>query len=296
MLQGYLRPRSIEEAIDILDQYEGKARVIAGGTDLALQLKSKEMHLAALLDLSVIDELRYIVEEGGKIKIGALTTHTDLAESSILHTEAPMLSRAASSVGSLQIRNVGTVGGNIVNAQPAADTAVALLALGARATIVSGTGKREVPLEQLYLAGGGTALDPTREILREISFDSPGYRRGGGAFGRFSKRKAMVLPVFNVAAVLWMKSDGLAFKDVRIVMAPVALVPFRARAAECYLIGKSPDEANFKQASFLAAEEAKPRDSYFRGSAGYRKHIAAVMVMRTLDEAWKTLLNRGWRE
>lgn len=294
MLQKYYRPRSVEAALEILQEYQGRARIIAGGTDLVLQLRSKNEYPAALVDLSAVDELRYIVaEEDGKIKIGALSTHTDLAESNILHALAPLLSRAASSVGSLQIRNVGTVGGNIVNAQPAADTAVVLLALDAWVTIVSVTGKRQVPLEQLYLPGGGSALDPAREMLQEISFVSPWVKRGGGASGRLGKRKALVLPVFNVAAVLHQQECGFALDSARIVMAPVALMPLRARAAESYLAGKVPDETNFKEAAFLAAQEARPRDSVFRGSSAYRKHIVEVLVRRTLCEAGETLPGKG---
>lgn len=295
MIGKYFKPASLEEALSILDDFQGKARVIAGGTDLVLQFMHKEIVLDAVVDISFLKQLRYISEDGGKVRIGALSTHTDLAESPLLQKKASLLSDAAGSVGSLQIRNVGTVGGNLVNAQPAADTAVALLALDAAAKVVSFSGEKQVPLADLYRPEGGSTLDSRREILTEITFSPLGESKAAaGVFGRLARRKAVALPVFNTAVVIRSEVDQNSLSDARIVMGPVDRLPFRAREAEQFLRSSFPAEDIFRQAACMAAGEANPRDSQFRGSAAYRKKLAQVMVFRALVSAWNMILrNRG---
>jgi len=289
MFSQYYRPQSIGDALSILEMHEGRARVLAGGTDLVVQLNRREIAFEAAVDITAINEMRYIREEGGKIKIGALATHTDLAESPLLHKNAPFLADAARSIGSLQIRNVATVGGNIVNAQPGADTAVTLLALDAVATLLSPAGTRQVPCSELYHPGGGSTVNPAREILAEFSFYPPLYSGGSGSFGRVARRKALALPVFNTAVVL-RASSKTRLDDVRIIMAPVAPIPFRAREAERVLLNNTLDENTFREAAAVASREANPRDSVFRGSSAYRKKLAGVIVCRTLAEAWENML------
>ncbi len=293
MYDNYYQPASLEEALSILEENRGRARVVAGGTDLILQLHNREVSVRLLVDLTRITQLRQIGEENGLIKIGSLATHTDVATSPLLQSSVSFLSEAAGSIGSLQIRNVGTVGGNIINAQPAADAAVALLALDAVCKVVSATGEREVPLAALYRPEGGTTLDPGREILTEIFFASPGKQGGAGAFMRLARRKAVSLPVFNTAVVLWPGEKKKSLSAARIVMGPVARVPFRAREAERVLTGNSASEECFRQAAQAAAGEARPRDSHFRGSSLYRKKLTQVMVFRALVKAWDNFEKRG---
>lgn len=288
MFRKYYRPKNLSEALAILSDYGGRARVMAGGTDLIVQLSRGDISFDAVVDITRIKELRYIIEEDG-IKIGALATHTDLSESILIKQKAPYLAEAAGEVGSLQIRNVGTVGGNIVNAQPAADTAIPLMALNAVATIVSATGARQLPLEKLYHPDGGTMLDPTCELLTEISFHSPKDMGGNGAFGRVAKRKALALPVFNAAVVLLPSINKDGIKDARIVMGPVARFPFRAGKAEKLLEESPPEENIFREAAITASHEAQPRDSVFRGSSVYRKKLVQIIVYRNLIKAWKDM-------
>jgi len=296
MFKRYYRPSTLEEALSILEDHQGRARVIAGGTDLILQLQQRELSMEALVDITAVEQLRYIRKENGLLKIGALATHTDMARSPLLKEEASLLAEAARSVGSLQIRNVGTVGGNIVNAQPAADTAVALLALDARAKVISAAGERQLPLKELYRPEGGKALDPTSEILAEFSFAPLKKGGGGGAFVRLARRKAVALPVFNAAAVLWTEENNKnILAGARIVMGPVARIPFSSQEAEKVLTGNVPGEDRFREAAARAAGEAKPRDSYLRGSSAYRKKLAEVMVFRALTRAWENLQNGGVR-
>ncbi len=292
MYRAYYRPKSVAEALALLQEGGGRARVLAGGTDLMLQLKKGELSCDAVVDISGVKDLRYIREEGGRLYIGALSTHTDLAESALLEKEAPLLAAAARSVGSLQIRNVGTVGGNVVNAQPAADTAVPLMALKAVATIVSPAGVRQVFLDDLYRPEGGVKLDPTCELLTEFSFVSPRAAGAGAAFGRVARRRALALPVFNTA-VLLVPGAGRAFlTEARIVMGPVARLPLRARQGERVLLEQGAGEEIFLQAAAAASLEAAPRDSVFRGSARYRKKLARVIVYRTLLQAWENACSR----
>jgi len=289
MFKAYFKPASLEEALSILEDYKGKARIIAGGTDLILQLMNKEILLEALVDISHLRQLRYIREENGQVKVGACSTHTDLCESPLLQEKVPLLSEAAGSVGSLQIRNVGTVGGNIINAQPAADTAVALMALNATVKVVSPSGEKQMPLEELYSPAGGSTLNPCREILTEIAFAPLLKNKAGGAFERLARRKAVALPIFNTSVVIWSEENKKTLTQARIIMGPVALVPFRAKKAEEALRGCFPGRESFLRAAELAADEAKPRDSRFRGSAAYRKEAARVMVFRALTKAWDIL-------
>ena len=292
MFQKYYRPENPAEALAILAEYGGRARVLAGGTDLMVQLERGELSFEAAVDITAIKELRYIREEDDRIKIGALSTHTDLADSPLLRLKAPFLSDAARSVGSLQIRNVGTVGGNLVNAQPAADAAVPLLALDAVVTVVSPEGARQIPLDELYLTQGGTMLNPGRELLTGFSFCPPCDRGGGGAFARVARRKALSLPVFNVAVVLIPHPDANgAISNARIVMGPVARIPFRARDGERVLLSNLPGESTFLEAAEAASCEASPRDSVFRGSGAYRKKLAAIIVYRALTLAWQSMLS-----
>ncbi len=296
MYKEYYRPGNVGEAQSILAKYKGKARIMAGGTDLILQLKAKTVLCDAVVDISSLEELRYITEDddGCRIRIGPLSTHTDLAESNLLKQKCPFLCEAAISVGSLQIRNVGTVGGNIINAQPAADTAVPLIALDAECRIVNNNSNHTRQLIELYRPEGGTTLDPTSELLTEISFLLP--PGAGSAFGRASRRKALVLPVFNTAVVLVPTADWKSITEARIVMGPVARIPIRPKEAEKQLLTGSPGEELFRKAAVLAASEANPRDSAFRGPAAYRKQLAEVIIYRTLKNAWEGSIENKERQ
>ncbi len=290
MFQKYYKPDNLLEALAILDGYGRRARIIAGGTDLVVQMHKGEICCDAVVDITAIKELRYIDEENGKIKIGALVTHTELSESKVLRQKASLLSEAARSVGSLQIRNAGTIGGNIINAQPAADTALPLMALDAKVKIASPKGIKQLEFNQIYQPTGGTAIDATSEILTEISFYPPVNIGGCGAFSRVARRKALSLPVFNAAVVILLSDDKNTIKDSRIVLGPMDRVPFRAKFAENILLNKLPSETIFRQAADMSATESKPRDSVFRGSAAYRKQLARVIVFNTLLKAWNNIV------
>ena len=282
MWTEYLSPASVEEALDILKSHQGQAQIIAGGTDLTLDFKDQIREVKCLVDISGIRELGKIEQDGDNIKIGATVTHRQVASSKLIQEQALVLTEAVLAIGSPQIRNQGTVIGNVVNAQPAADAAVALFALEAKAEITSLNGKRLVPVEELYQAVGVSKVDSTAEIVTALYF--PSLRNNqGSAFMRLAQRKALALPMLNVAVVITVQDDH--FEEARLVVAPVAPIPFRSRKAEAVLSGSPIGLDAINKAAELAASEAEPRDSDLRGSAEYRKEMVKVLVRRALEQA-----------
>ncbi|SMB99504.1 carbon-monoxide dehydrogenase medium subunit [Thermanaeromonas toyohensis ToBE] len=285
MVSAYLFPHSVSECLEMLNTYEG-ARIIAGGTDLIIDIKKKRLQPRVLVDITRIPELNLIQEKEDTISLGAGVTHREAATSPLIREKLPALAQAASSVGSPQIRNVGTLAGNVVNAQPAADTAVALVALGAEAEIWGSQGKRRVAVEDLYEGVGRSKVDSTRELLGR--FLVPKWGEGeASAFVRLSPRRALSLPILNVAVRVQIK-DG-RWERARICVAPVAPQPFLCQEAAEALIGAKVSQEKIQEAAKIAAELAQPRDSLLRGSRAYRKEMVRVLVRRALETAIQAL-------
>ena len=282
MWEEYISPRTIQEALEILQYYKGQARIVAGGTDLILELKDRMREVKCMVDITEIKALRKIEQDGEEIKIGAGVTHSQIASSTLIQKQATVLADAASAVGSPQIRNQGTIVGNVVNAQPAADTAVALFALEAKVDIVTSSGTKCVPVEDLYDGVGISKVDSTAEIVTFVRFKSLGSSQGS-AFVRLAQRKALALPILNVAVVVTVQDER--FKEAKIVVAPVAPIPFRSREAEGILRGAPIGLESIRPAAEAATGEAHPRDSALRGSAEYRKKMVKMLVKRALEQA-----------
>lgn len=279
---AYERPASVDEALALLAAAGGSGRVIAGGTDLVLQLRNREKRAAVLIDVTAIPGLGGIGEQDGWIRIGAAVTHVEAAASPLLRREAAALAAGCGMVGSPQIRNIATLMGNVITAQPAADAAVPLTALEAEMRVVAPAGERWVPLEQAYRGVGESAIDATAEVATELRFRRPGV----GAqtrFFRMARRRALALPILNGAVCLW-RDQGGHINQARIALGPVAARPFRARRAEACLAGGEPTGALVAEAARLAAEEATPRTSLIRGSEAYRREMIRVQVTRMLRE------------
>ena len=282
--EEYLVPTSLEEALALLKERRGQARVIAGGTDLIIQLKKKEAAARCLVDVTNLDELKGIELEDGFIRVGACVTHQELASSSLIWERAAALAEGASQVGSPQIRNVGTVGGNIVNAQPAADTVVPLMALEAEVEVASREGTRWDPLGGLCIGPGQCTVDATAEILTAVRFRALGSNQGS-AFERLAKRKALSLPVLNAAAVVTLDDGGNAFQEVRLAVGPIGPTPARALSAEEALRGAAVEAQAIVAAMELAAQEAQPRSNPLRGSQEYRQEMVKVLLRRSIERA-----------
>jgi carbon-monoxide dehydrogenase medium subunit len=283
-LRAYHLPGSLEEALDLLEHYQGKARVIAGGTDVIPSLRRKALEVEALVDISNLPGLKDIKEVGEEIHLGSLVTHTQASRSPLIQEKASLLAEGAGWVGSPQIRHVGTVAGNLVGGQPAGDTSLPLLALNARVSIVSKEGERQVPLTHFFLSPGQTVLDPGKEILTRIQFRGLDKTQGC-CYQRLAKRKVLTLPILAVAIVVKVSASQSRIEEAAIALGPVAPVPFRASISEGFLKGAAITPENFNAAAEKAMEESTPRDSCLRGSCDYRRQMVGVFVRRGLQKA-----------
>ncbi|MBU0494678.1 MAG: FAD binding domain-containing protein [Chloroflexi bacterium] len=283
-LEAYLFPSSVDEALDMLNEHRGHSQIIAGGTDLVLQARSGKSQATVLVDITRIPGLDAIAERDGYIVLGAQVTHAQAMRSLLIQQRAGVLAQACSTVGGPQIRNVGTLVGNVVNALPAADSAVALFALDAELEIVDADGRQWQPIASLYQGVGLCSLDRCGQVVTAIRF-RPLPDDAGSAFERLAKRRALTLPVLNAAAVVDL-DDG-RFRQTRIAVGPVASTPFRATAAEEALAGQPATPEAIAQAAQLAARDAQPRDSLLRGGKEYRTDMVKVLVRRALTRAAK---------
>jgi len=278
----YKIPKTLSEACDLLWEYEGKARVIAGGTDLVLLLRNGKEHPPCLVDITEISELRRIEEKDGMILIGAAVTHSEISSSLLLKRYGRVLSDAAGEIGSPQIRNIGTIGGNIVNASPAADTLPPLMVLNAVAKVTSREGEREVALHQLFKGPYASELRP-HEILVEIGF----HKLPSGSktsFVRLARREAMAIARMSVALFLQMDKENNRIRDIRVSLGAVTPIPHRVSGVEALLRGKSPDEGTLKMASAKVSEEMV-KQAGVRPSTSYKSPVVEALFMRAFREA-----------
>ncbi|MCX7779674.1 MAG: xanthine dehydrogenase family protein subunit M [Negativicutes bacterium] len=275
----YHAPRTLENLFATLDSLE-QYSLLAGGTDLIVKWKEKLIDPKAVVDINGIAAMKGIEECPHCFSIGALVTHYEITASARLRAAATALYEAAGEVGSPQIRHIATIGGNIVNASPAADTAPALLALNAEAEIQSRTGISAILVADLFTGTGRTCLKPG-QIISRIKVPASGQNQGS-AFVKFGKRKALAIAVVNGAA--WITIDGDKIKDVRLAMGAVAPTPIRLLAIEDWLRGQTLAASTFKTAGTMAEKLVRPI-SDIRSSAEYRGDLARQVVIRALETA-----------
>jgi CO/xanthine dehydrogenase FAD-binding subunit len=278
----YVKPKGIEEALNLLGSHdEGKVRVFAGGTDVIPKLKGRLIKVPeVLVDLKGIPDLHYLVyEERSGLRIGALATIFEVAHSPFVKQGFAMLSQAANAIASTQVQNRGTIVGNICNAVPSADSASALLCLGAKVVCVGKDGEREVDIGSFFTGPNKTALN-MGEMVKEIQI--PRMSVGSkGVYLKLSPRSKMDLAVVGVGAMV-VKEDGV-FKGVKIGLGAVAPTPMRARKAEGVLIGSKVSDEVIERAAKVASEESKPIDDH-RASAKYRRMMVEVLVRRAIRQ------------
>ena len=281
--ENYLFPGSVEECVRVLAEHKGEARIVAGGTDLVLWMREGKVSQRTLIDICRIEGIETFELRADEMVLGAGMTHAAVAANEDVKKYFPALADGCRSVGSPQIRHIATLGGNIVSAQPAADSVIPMTALAARCEIVSEGGKKVVPLGELHAGVGKSNVDPSREIITKILIPIPD-KPYACAFARTAPREAMALPIVNAAVRIVM--DGGVISNARIAIAPVAVTPFRASEAEAFLVGKDPaDKKVLSEAARIASVEAKPRDSLQRGSGEYRKVLVGDLVEKALIEA-----------
>ena len=278
----YKAPGTIQEACDLLWKAKGEAKIIAGGTDLMIGLRNEDQNPQLIVDISRIGELRKIEEKNGTISIGAAVTHSEISSSLLIKKYAKVLSDAASEIGSPQIRNLGTIGGNIVNASPAADTLPPLMVLNAIGMVVSNEGERQVPIYQLFRGPYETSLKP-HELLVRVAFQrlSSDMR---SSFVRLARRDAMAIARMSVAIVLEMEKRKKRIEDIRIAAGSVTPTPQRFSEAEDFLRGKSPDGGTLQRAS-LKISEAMINQTGIRPSTSYKRPVIEALFIRGMRKA-----------
>ena len=276
----YKTPKTIEEACDLLWKAEGKARIIAGGTDLVIGLRNGNHHPHWLIDITRIEELRKIEEINGSISIGAAATHSEIASASLVKKYGKVLSDAASEIGSPQIRNLGTIGGNIANASPAADTLPPLMVLNAMGRVVSKEGIKEVPLEHLFKGPYQTNLKP-HEVLVQIIFPKLSSDIMT-SYVRLARRDAMAIARMSVAVILQVEKDRI--EDIRISVGSVTPIPQRMSEAEVFLKGKLPEEELLQKAS-IKISETMICQSGIRPSTSYKRPVVEALFIRSMRKA-----------
>ena len=276
----YILAKSAAEALEALLAEEGKARIIAGGSDVMVDMEAGKLAPQTLVDITTADDMKGIRIQDDQLIIGAAVTLTEIARSPLTRQYFPSLCKGAGSVGSLQIRNSATLVGNVVTAQPAADAAMAVAPLDPRFVVLSKDGIRELAMGKMYAGFGKSTLNSTAEVVKEIHIPLPADDEKA-SFVRLELRKSLSLPMLNVAAMAKV-TDGV-FQWVRITMGPVGVGPTRAFEAEEWLKGKALTPENMAEAGRLALHNAKPRSNPLRGSKKYREHALPILVRRALE-------------
>lgn len=274
------RPSSLAEAVALVEKYGAAARLLAGGTDLVIQINRKRLAPEHLIDLTGLGDLAGVVEEADGFVLGALTTHKTIERHPAFHGELQALVEAARVIGGHQIRNVGTIGGNIVNASPAADLVPALLVLDAEVALIGAAGERRLPLEQ-FLAGPNRTERRLDEVLTAVRFRKLPLR-SATAFLKAGRRRAMEISVVCVAARVTLDA-GRRCRNVRLSLGAVGPKALRPQPAEAFLEGRPAEAEHFREAGRLAAEASAPI-SDVRASDRYRRLLVAALVGRALQQ------------
>jgi len=290
MWRSYEQPTSLQEALQLLARYRGEAAVVAGGTDVLVEYEHGRRATPVLIDITRISGLRYVKEEDGSIRLGALATHNDVVSSAVCVERALPLAQACWEVGAPQLRTRATIAGNLVTASPANDTITPLMALDAELVLASIEGERTVPLRDFMIGVRKTALRPG-ELVREIRFPAltPNER---GIFLKLGLRRAQAISVINVAAIVRL-GDGGRVETARISLGSAAPTIVRATKAEAFLAGADLTDETRAEAGRLAAQAVAPIDDV-RGSAAYRQRMVASLVTHALERIAAGREREGW--
>lgn len=276
----YYAPQTVQEVSSLLSQFGSKAKILSGGTDLMVKMKHGVAAYETLISLKELSELREIRYEQGKgVVIGSRATHNELVNSPVLNEKYLSVSEAAHHMASNQIRNLGTVGGNIVNAVPSADLPPILIALGATISMSGPNGERTMPLEEFFVCPGQTVLAENEVVTH---FTIPDQASTGSTYIKFGLRRSGALAVVGAAVAVTM--EGKIIKDARIALGAVAPTPMRAKKAEAVLNGQEYSEDLLEKAGAAASLECSPI-SDIRGSEDYRRDMVRVFTKRALKAA-----------
>ncbi|HLE30656.1 MAG TPA: xanthine dehydrogenase family protein subunit M [Anaerolineales bacterium] len=275
----YATPKTLREAVALLGQ-NPEAKILAGGHSLIPMMKFRLASPALLIDLNRLDSLAYLREEGGWLKIGAMTREADLDHSDLIQKKYPLLADTTRMIADPLVRNMATVGGNLAHADPANDHPAAMLAYGAQVVATGPKGERVIPIDQFFTGPFETALAHD-EILTEIRIPAP--RPGSGGAYMKVERKVGDFATAAVAAQISLGAGG-SCEYVGIGLTNVGLTPIKASKAEDALKGQKPDDANIRRAAQLASEAAEPASDY-RGSEEYKRALVKTLAVRALRKA-----------
>ena len=277
----YLTPETVKETVELLTLHQGQARLMAGGTDLLLDMKRRKETPAYVIGLKQIRDLDFInYDKTIGLSFGPLVTVHVIETSPLINEKFPVLSQAASVLGSVQVRNLATVVGNLCSALPSADMAPGLIVLGAQMRIAGAKGEHIVAVEDFFAAPGESVLSPD-ELVTEVRVPNP-PAQAGMVYLKHMSRSAMELSTIGVATLVALK-NGFC-DEVRICLGTAGPIPARATNAEGILKGKHPDNGLIKKAAEVAAHECNPRSS-IRASEEYRRELVKVLTRKALNQA-----------
>ncbi|MEM2958559.1 MAG: xanthine dehydrogenase family protein subunit M [Candidatus Jordarchaeaceae archaeon] len=280
----YFAPTSVAEVLNLLSRFGEKGRLLAGGTDLIPQMRLRTKCPEVIIDLRKVRELCYVVNEDYYIRIGSRTTLTEIVNSECVKVRIPVLAEAINQLGCIEIRNRATIGGNLCNASPSADTAPALLVLDASVKLMTVEGEKIVPLSGFFLGPGKTIMKPW-ELMTEITIPVSDRK---ATFLKFGRRSGFTLSLISVAASL--RIQGNVLRDVRVAMGAAAPTPVRCQRVEASLEGQIVSKEVIEKAALVAKEEVNPArekessSRYRRASDEYRREMAYLFVKRVLKK------------
>jgi carbon-monoxide dehydrogenase medium subunit len=277
----YLAPKTLDEALILLDNYKDKsARILSGGTDLLVKMKTIDLKTDYLINIKNIPELNFIDTADG-LKIGATVSLSRIERIGKVKERYPALYEGIKSMAAIAVRNMGTIAGNICNASPAADTVPPLIAYGAEVKLVSKKGERTVLVED-FITGVGKTVIEADEIISQVNI--PEINKNSGS--AFSKKSRVKADIAKINLAVYLEREGNICKDCKIVLGSVAVKAIRAKEAEGLLKGQTVNASLIDEAAEKASEEIKPIDD-IRSSVEYRTDVARVMVEDTIKVAWE---------
>ncbi len=277
----YVRPQSLEDALAQLREHGDDARVLAGGHSLLPVMKARLAAPGVLVDIAHIEGLSGISESEGGFSIGAMTTHAEIEASDLVQEKCRALAEAAGSIGDLQVRNRGTIGGSLAHADPAADYPAAVLAAGAEITVAGVNGERVIGIDDFFTRTYETSLDDG-EIITSVRIPAPAAR-GGSAYLK-AAQQASGFAVCGVAAQLALDENG-SVESIRVGVTGVAAPAYRATNVEDTLMGSAPSAESIRKAAMAAGEGVDALDDFYAG-ADFRRHLAGVYAARAIGKAW----------
>jgi len=283
--KNYHIARSIDDALEVMANASGDSQIIAGGTDLLLDIQQgRHTPVHTLVDVTEISEMTRLEIRDGELFIGASVPHKIIASSPLIMTHCAALAEASGMIGGPQVRNSATIGGNVAHALPAADGTIALMALDASAEIADASGRRRLPLGNLFEGPGKSTLRHRYEILTGFYV---GQKQSGeaSAFKRIMRPQGVAIAILNMA--VWLRKKGDVVEDIRIAVGPSGPVPRRMLDTESIFRGKSLSKGSFIQGFEALLNEASFRTSRHRATEEYRQKISRVLLEETLNEAFK---------